>query len=614
MPLSLQKSAVVIYFLILVTAAQAQSSTPQPIIKNGEAQVVPEFSDRTTWIKEELWVETTFDSDGDGRLDRMHTFVTRPGQTANGNLKLPVVYTSSPYYGLKLWALLDLFGGNRYWNVKHELGEQPKEHKHGNLGTRDKWPFASFYMDNIWVPRGYVMVYSSSPGTGLSDGSPTVGGENESLAPKAVIDWLCGRGKAFTSRTGNEEVKANWCSGKVGMTGTSYDGTLCIAAATTGVQGLEAIIPVAPVTSFYHYYRSNGLVRSPGGYLGEDVDVLYDFINTGDKSKRERNNTVVRDSILVKYQDRVTGDYNDFWATRDYLLKIDTMHVAMLMAHGFNDWNVMTEQSYRFYLAAKQKGLPVQMYYHQDDHGGDPPFTMMNRWFTRYLFGAENNVEQDAAVQIVREHEELPTAYAVYPDANAQDVTFYLHAAESNTGTLELISPSSAITKTFVDDYHYSGAELTAEKRAENRLLFVTPILKESIRISGVPEVSIRLASDKPAANLSVWLVALPWEDEKGTEVYDNIINRGWADPQNYLSVTEGTLMQTGEYYQVTFDLMPDDQVIPAGQQIGLMIFSTDKEFTLWPKPGTELTVDLNTSKITLPIVDGVSAYERSIK
>ena len=31
-----------------------------------------------------LWVETAFDSDGDGRLDRVHVDVVRPRQTANG--------------------------------------------------------------------------------------------------------------------------------------------------------------------------------------------------------------------------------------------------------------------------------------------------------------------------------------------------------------------------------------------------------------------------------------------------------------------------------------------------------------------------------------------------
>ena len=85
------------------TAVFAQKiETPKPIFENGEAQIVPEFSNPNDWIKEELWVETTFDSDEDGQLDRMHVFVTRPAQTAFGGLKLPVIYASSPYYGATL--------------------------------------------------------------------------------------------------------------------------------------------------------------------------------------------------------------------------------------------------------------------------------------------------------------------------------------------------------------------------------------------------------------------------------------------------------------------------------------------------------------------------------
>lgn len=119
-----------------------------------------------------------------------------------------------------------------------------------------------------WVPRGFAVVHSESPGTGLSQGCVTIGGENESLAPKAVIDWLNGRAKGFTTADGTTEVRATWATGKVGMIGTSFNGTLPVAAATTGVAGLEAIIPVAPNNSYYRYYRSHGLVRSPGGTWG----------------------------------------------------------------------------------------------------------------------------------------------------------------------------------------------------------------------------------------------------------------------------------------------------------------------------------------------------------
>ena len=90
-------------------------------------------------------------------------------------------------------------------------------------------------------------------------------------------------------------------------------------------------------------------------------------------------------------------------------------------------------------------------------------------------------------------------------------------------------------------------------------------------------------------SNLSVWLVSLPWSD--GAPITDNLITRGWADPQNHSSLTEGRPLVPGELYDVAFDLQPDDQIIPAGQRIGLMIFSSDRDFTLWPEPGTELTL-----------------------
>ena len=597
------------------TAVFAQKiEAPKPIFENGEAQIVPEFSNPNDWIKEELWVETTFDSDEDGKLDRMHVFVTRPAQTAFGGLKLPVVYASSPYYGATLALMMGGGDKDKYmWNVKQELGEKPKSHKHPNHKTRTKRPLTAFMYEKTWIPRGYIMVYSSSPGTGLSDGAPTIGGENESLAPKAVIDWLCGRADGFTTRTGNEKVEAFWSSKKVGMTGTSYDGTLCLAAATTGVEGLEAIIPIAPVVSFYNYYRSNGLVRSPGGYLGEDVDVLYDFINTGDKSKRKRNNKAVRDNILVANHDRVTGDYNDFWDSRNYLNQLDSMKTPMLMAHGFNDWNVMTEHSYLFYKAVKAKGIPTQLYYHQEGHGGEPPLEMMNRWFTRYLHGVENGVENDAPVRIVREGKRKGITYDAYPDANASAVTFYLKNGNTK-GELLTQKPDNQANETLIDDCSIDGASLIKDENATHRLLYVTPILEESIRISGVPRVTIKLACNKPAANLSVWLVSLPWNEEKDAKIYENVITRGWADPQNHRSLTESEPLVPGEFYEVSFDLMPDDQVIPKGQQIGLLIFSSDKEFTLCPKPGTELTIDPNGTSITLPIVGGIENYEQTTK
>ena len=244
-------------FLVLAGLSTNAFSQTIPVFKDGQAQVLEVFSNPENWIREDLWVETEFDTDGDGRPDRMHVAVTRPQQTETEGLKLPVVYETSPYYAGTAGMARGLF-----WDVKHELGETPPPRTHVNVTRRSNRPIISNSQIRTWVPRGYIVVHSSSPGTGLSDGSPTVGGDNESLAPKAVIEWLSGKSNGYKEREGNEKVEAYWSTGKVGMTGTSYNGTLPLAA-TTGVDALKVIIPVAPNTSYYHYYRSNGLVKGP---------------------------------------------------------------------------------------------------------------------------------------------------------------------------------------------------------------------------------------------------------------------------------------------------------------------------------------------------------------
>ena len=600
-----------LFFTTTITINAQKAEVAAPIFKDGEAQIVTAFEDASKWIRHDLWVETEFDTDGDSKPDRMHVDVTRPEQTETEGLKLPIVYVSSPYFAGVAPNVDGVF-----WDVKHELGTMGKERVHPEVVRLGKRPIISSSHIKTWVPRGYIVVHSSSPGTGLSQGSPTVGGDNESLAPKAVIDWLCGRANGYTTPDGDEKVEASWSTGKVGMTGTSYNGTIPLAAATTGVEGLEAIIPIAPNTSYYHYYRSNGLVRSPGGYLGEDIDVLYDYIHSGDEAKRAGNNARVRDTEMKNGMDRITGDYNDFWAGRDYINDMEPMKAALLMSHGFNDWNVMPEHSYRIYKAAKDKGLPTQIYYHQNGHGGPPPMKMMNRWFTRYLHGVDNGVENDARAWIVRENDERanPTPYKEYPNPDATAVSLFLKAGAPEKGELTLGKSSKQGTESLVDNYSFSGASLAKADYTNHRLLYITPKLKEAVHISGTPRITVKLASSKPAVNLSVWLVSLPWNEDRNSKITDNIITRGWADPQNHKSMTKSSPLKQGKFYEVSFDLMPDDQIIPKGQQIGLMIFSSDQEFTLWPKPGTELTVDLDVTTLSLPIVGGTNAINKALK
>ncbi len=585
----------------------SQSAAPTvPVFEAGLAQVVEGFNDRSAWIQHALWVETEFDSDGDGKLDRVHVDVTRQEQTDSEGLKVAVIYETSPYFSGTA------SGDNFFWDPEHELGKKPpKRRKAPSVRYQDKGGMMSRSRIKTWLPRGFAVVHSASPGTGMSQGCPTIGGENEELAPKAVIDWLNGRAKGFTTPDGNKPVEAYWATGKVGMTGTSYNGTLPLAAATTGVEGLEAIIPDAPNTSYYHYYRSYGLVRHPGGYMGEDVDVLYDFINSGDPKMRKSCNKTVRDELMAENQDRITGDYNDFWHGRNYRARLDKVRAAVLISHGFNDWNVMPNHSVSVYQELKKHGVPVMAYFHQGGHGGPPTMEMKNRWFSRYLYGVENGVEELPRSWIVREGDRRsnPTAYPDYPNPEAEFVTLHPFSGGAKQGGLSAdpAAKKQGIEK-LTDNVKESGTKLAKADKSKHRLLYVTEELKAPLHISGTARLSIRMAVDGPAANLSVWVVSLPWKD--GGHINDNIITRGWADPQNHSSLREGVPLKKGEFVDFSFDLQPDDQIIPTGQRIGLMVFSSDRDFTLWPKPGTKLSLDLAATKLELPIVGGSVAFD----
>jgi X-Pro dipeptidyl-peptidase len=275
--------------------------------------------------------------------------------------------------------------------------------------------------------------------------------------------------------------------------------------------------------------------------------------------------------------------------------------------------------------ALQRNGVPYQSYFHQGGHGGPPPHKLMNRWFTRYLYGVGNGVETDPKAWIVREGDDRlePTPYPDYPHPEAAPVTLYPTAGGGQTGGLVRERPGGQGAEMLVDNFSFSGADLARAEWTDHRLLYATPELSEPLHLSGWARVTVRVAASKPAANLSVYLVSLPWvESERRPR--GGLITRGWADPQNHAALTDGTPFNhpdqahseplvPGRFYDLTFSLQPDDQIVAAGQRLGLVIFSSDRDFTLWPDPGTELTIDLDGTSIELPVVGGAVALHRAI-
>ena len=199
-----------------------------------------------------------------------------------------------------------------------------------------------------------------------------------------------------------------------------------------------------------------------------------------------------------------------------------------------------------------------------------------------------------------------PTEYADWPNPAAKPVMLRPRAGGLGIGALVADAAPDSAMETLTDDVEKTGTALAKATKSEHRLLYALPKLTAPLHISGTPKLTVRLACDKPAANLSVWLVSLPWKG--GRNVSGDIVTRGWADPRNHASVDAQQPLEPGRFYDLTFELESDDQLIPAGEQLALMIFSSDRDFTLWPQPGTKLTVDLAGTSLELPVVGGAEA------
>lgn len=584
-----------------------------PLVRDSATQPVYSMDDA---VQETVSIETTVDTDNDGRRDRVHAHIVRPGETETGELRVPVILEESPYF----------FGVNPVENHNVDVPRLPQEDlKHpgvwaarsnpaprtarpptlDDLGARtmaaaEEDKGLPGWMDDYFVPRGYAVMWGESIGSGHSEGCPTIGDRAETLGAKAVIDWLNGRAKAWTDD--GQPVVADWTNGDTGMVGVSYNGTLPNMVATTGVEGLKTIVPIAAISSWYDYYRANGLVVAPGGYQGEDADVLAEF------TVADQEDCADEIAALESKQDRKTGDYTRFWHERDYVHRARSVDASVWVIHGLNDWNVKTQQFAQWWEQLERHRVPRKMWLHQGGHGGtehDGQFVpTLHRWFDHWLYGLDTGVMDEPMVDVEREDGSWAT-YPDWPDPAVVPAGLHL-VAESREGSGALsprpARPGYQPKQSFVD----RGRELTdtdlvadPDQANPNRLAYLTSALDEDVRMSGTPKVSLRASVDnRRAANLTALLV-----DYGPSGQEPEIVTRGWMDPQNRYSASRGKPLQPGKFYRFRWNMQPDDYVFPAGHRIGVVIISTDYDYTLRPRPGTRLTLDPGHSGIMLPVV-----------
>lgn len=611
--------------LVLALTGAPPAHAGVPAIKVEDNATQPIFS-RADAIRQTVHVEVAgTDSDGDGRADRVAVDILRPKETEQG-LKVPVIMEASPYYA----------GGNDVANHVVDVDE------HGNPlpGLRSlagqkllSEPFDGYY-DNYFVPRGYAVALVENLGSGRATGCPTTGDRNETAGPKAAIDWLNGRARGFTDE--GEPVTATWSTGKVGMIGVSYNGTLPNAVAATGVEGLETIVPIAAISSWYDYYRANGGVVAPGGFQGEDADVLAKYVLTRADGQRVCAPVIEH---LTAAQDRLTGDYSAFWAARDYLRDVRRVKASVFLVHGLNDWNVKTKQFAQWWYALAERRVPRKIWLHQGTHMN--PFSLrtaewlrqLHGWFDHWLHGLDSGVVREPQADV----ETAPGTWErhrEWPVPGTRQVRLHLGAGAS----LGLLPRPLSARESFTDQKARTAEQLAESAPAPDpgRLAYLTPALPSDVRVSGTPLVTVRAALRDGASPYLTALLVDYGTDVRPTgalvptgetlcygqgvpgdtgctalrrlataETPYKIVTRGWLDVRNRHRPDRTDPVRPGREYAFTWDLQPTDHVFRKGHRLGLVILSTDRDYTLRYPEGTTVTVSPSRSSVTLPVALG---------
>ncbi|MDX2971480.1 CocE/NonD family hydrolase [Kribbella solani] len=585
-------------------AVAAPAEPERPFVQG--SSTVPVY-DYAKAIHERVQVDVPkLDGDANGITDQVTVDIIRPREAADAGIDVPVIIQASPYYASDPASYFDGVG------VRQVYGS---------------------WLDNYFVPRGYAVAFVDMPGTFRSTGCSDVGADLEVLGTKSVIDWLNNRTSAH--KPDGSVAKADWSTGKAGMIGVSWNGTIANSVASTGVRGLQTIVPIAAISSWYDYTRGFGVP-----FYDEYMGFLHDYVSN-DASPRcaTMTNEIEQDS------DTRTGSYSRWWDSRNYRLDASKVKASVYVVHGLGDENVKTRQFGEWWDELAKRNVPRKIFLHQGVHLDGFSFRdewvdKLHPWFDYWLQGLNNGVMQTPQATVQREDGSFVDE-ARWPATGARQTTLKLSkAAGATAGGLSIAAASSdPVSFTGTDKESADTVVLDPTTQRTDRAVFLSDALEKAVRVSGTGKVSVRVKVNKVAAGIKARLVdygtanryvnvtnvpgtRVCWgggnaldtgcyaQTQINTAVSDtSVVVRSLADVGHYKSLYSKESLRSDRWYDLSFELNADDVVFAEGHRLGLVL-TVEPDNPSIPFTGATITLDPSRSSLTLPLAGYTAALQ----
>lgn len=710
------------------TLKEALEESPrQPLFMNGMAQPIFEYTNpiRQVSLEEDttdgkqdgitgtpngdtgtvrycVYVETDYDTDGDGKADLVKALVQIPQEAINADGTFSTIYEARPYIAGCNDGSVPV-GDNDHFDVDGMYNPVAGRTAQGSATTaeavkaanpddwfyynpdEDMYDYESLKWYDYYLVRGFAVVTSAGLGTKGSEGFETCFSQLEVDAFRCVIEWLTGDRKAYTDRENNIEIEASWSNGNVGMTGRSYAGTTAFGLAGTGVKGLKTVVPVAGIANYYEYISSQGLALN----IPYTDDLAYlcagRYLEEGDTAWHDGIKDDYEDYLatLQREQFELNGDFGYHFLKRAYDLtndqapelpnglsealrvSVDQIQCPALIVHGLNDDNVRTKHFDLMYKAFQQAGQNVKLMLHQGHHktptiepyspdqpdstgmsmyiNGERYDSILNQWFSHYLYGLDNGIEDMATVTVQSNLD--ATKWTTYDSWDTDNKLVFTADAEQDSTTIASNKPmywnfndsttANALYCAEIDaDTVVQGVVEVSFDASVSALGEGTPLeQRDGLQISAVlvdvapdgetfPAFNLNYVATKVLDKDGAWMGGgLPnsqlvqWDT---SDVSYKLIAKGWMDLCNpdagYYSITADhdsrVSLKEGESHSYTIYLQPNVYTVEQGHKLALIIFPATRATS---EEHYAVTLDNSSVKVEIPVHDASSTGTKSM-
>ena len=506
-----------------------------PVFEKGLAQPVFPFTDGKSGenydpstsdiVRYCVYVESDYDMDGDGKRDFVKALIQVPRSAVEGNYKAATLFEARPYcagiqedgydhmkeVASKKYRKFDFADLYKKVDPRVTTGSisamdlslkaDPADWYYPDKGNNNSMVYENLENFNYYLVRGFAVVVSAGFGALGSDGFNYVGSDFERDAFKSVVEWLHGDRIAYADREGTIETKADWSNGNVAMTGRSYAGTMPFAVATTGVDGLKTIVPVAGISDWYSQQNMQGAQRYWPKEMLNSFLAYYCSSRYNDEtlSEKQLDDIAAFHHEMSLQQLKCGFDYDqDFWGSGNYRLNADKIKCSALIVQGLNDENVSTKQFEMMYKAFQKAGQTVKTILHQGPHitptmpnknygiliDGKFYDDIVNEWISHYLYDVESNVEAMPAVLVQTNYDQKK-----WETANSweTDYTMKLESKEPGTTVIDTDWEAAGISAQNFDD-------VMGQKSTNMAQRYVTDPFEDAVTIQGTVCVKLRAA------------------------------------------------------------------------------------------------------------------------